>query len=243
MIEQNNLHINNYDGPFDLLLTLVKDKKMDIFSIDISELATAYLAIMSELKDDDIDLASEYLVMAATLLQLKAKLLLEDPNEEKEVQEEKMDLLSQLAEYQQFKMVAEKLREREIKRRDIHIKETSDYFPYQKEQDETQLDGNSNAVKLIEVMRRMFERTNATKLKEVTIEKFDLSPAERREEIILLFKDKNERTFEDIFSVPTMNHFVLTMLTILDMARKQELILEQDEQYSTMRIRKGVMDE
>ena len=240
---QTDLHINNYDGPLDLLLSLVKDKKMDILTIDVSELATAYLSLIDKLKGDDLDLASEYLVMAASLLQLKAKLLLEDPDAKKEVEEETKDLLSQLAKYQQFKMVAETLRENETKRKNIFIKETSDYLPYQNQPDESQLDGNSSAIKLIEVMRKMFERTNAETLREVTVEKFNLSPAERRKEIIVLFDEKEERTFEEIFSVPTMSHFAITMLTILDMSRKQELVLSQDEQESTIIIKKGVINE
>ncbi len=238
-----DFHIENFDGPLDLLLNLVKDKKMDIFAINLIELASAYLELIIDIKDANLDLASEYLVMASSLIQMKAKMLLADPNTEGEVDEEKSDLLSRLVEYHQFKKVAEKLKENEKSRKDLYIKETSDYNEYQDKPDEAILDGNSNAVKLISVMRKMFERTNAEKLKHVTIEKFNLSPADRRIEIIKLFKEKKDVTFNDIFNVPTMNHFVVTMLTVLDMSRKQELVLIQDEQYSTITIEKGEIDE
>ncbi len=243
MENNTDFHITNFDGPLDLLLDLVKDKKMDIFSIDISELATAYLTIIDKIKNDNVDLASEYLVMASSLLFLKAKMLLEDPSLTEEVEEEKSDILNRLVEYHQFKKIAEKLKENEEERKKLYLKETSDYYPYQEKPDEAQLDGHSNAVNLIGVMRKMFERTNAEKLKEVTLENFDLSPAERRIEIIELFKKSKNVTFEEIFNVPTINHFVVTMLTVLDMARKQELTLEQDEQYSKITIMKGDIDE
>lgn len=241
--EELELQIDNFEGPLDLLLSLVKEKQMDLFDIDLAELAESYLKLISSLKETNLDLASEYLVMAATLIQLKAKMLLEDPNTMKQVEAEKADLLKQLSEYQQFKKISQELREKEFKRKNIFIKDTSNYDEFQYEVDETKLDGKSDAIKLIMAMRKMFERTNAKRLRETTIEKFNLSPADRRLELIELFKHKNDISFEDVFSVPSMNHFVVTMLTLLDMSRKQEVILHQDEQFGTISIRKGEINE
>lgn len=242
MQEEVKIQIENFDGPLDLLLSLVKDKHMDIFTIDLSELATAYLNLINQLKHTNIDLASDYLVMAATLIQLKAKMLLENPSQKEEVEKEKKDLLTQLAEYQQFKKISQELRSKEEKRQSIFIKETENYDDYALPVDETRLDGKSDAIKLIMVMRKMFERTNAQKLRETTIAKFHLSPEDRRIEILELFKNGNP-TFEDIFSVPSIEHFVVTLITLLDMARKQEVILEQDDQFGEIRIIKGEINE
>lgn len=241
--EELNLNITNFDGPLDLLLSLVKDKHMNLLEIDLAELATSYLKMIDTLKDQDIDLASEYLVMAATLLQLKAKMLLERPDQQEEVKKEKEDILRQLAEYQAFKTISRELRSREELRKNIFIKETSDLTPFKYEIDESQLDGKSDAIKLIITLRKMFERVNAHKLRETTIEKFNLSPADRRIELIKLFKEKEHVTFEDIFSVPSINHFVVTLLTILDMSRRQEVILHQESQFDEIRIEKGVFNE
>lgn len=241
--EELNLQLKNFDGPLDLLLSLVRDKHMNLLEIDLAELATEYLKMIDVLKDQDIDLASEYLVMAATLLQLKAKMLLERPDQQEEVKKEKEDILRQLAEYQQFKKISNDLRNKEELRKGIFIKAVSNYSPFAYEVDETKLDGKSDAIKLIIALRKMFERVNASKLRETTIEKFNLSPADRRLELIKLFKSKDDVTFEDIFSVPSMNHFVITMLTILDMSRRQELILNQDNQFGEIKIQKGVINE
>ena len=243
MINNNEFNIKNYNGPLDLLVEMIKDKQMDIFDIDLSELATEYVKLISTLKETDIDLASEYLVMAATLIQLKTKKLLEDPNKKQEVKEEEENLLKQIIEHQQFKAIAIDLREKEKNRKGFFIKGTDNYDNYQIEQDETQLDGNSDAVKLIFQMRKMFERINANKLREATIENFNLSPEERRVEIIEMIKNIEKISFEQVFSVPTINHFVVTMLTILDMSRKQELILKQNNQFDTIEIIKGVISE
>lgn len=243
MIDRDiQLSIENYDGPLDLLLELIKEKKMDIFDIDLAELATEYLAIIDNLKNTNIDLAGEYLVMAATLIQIKARMLLEIPND-KEVEEEKSDILSRLVEYQQFKQIAQQLKEKEVLRRNIFIKGPEDYEDYQLPDDPTLLDGHVDPVKLIIQLRKMFERRNAMALRETTIEKFNLSPAQRRIEILDLIKTNPNFGFDEIFSVPTINHFVVTMLTVLDMSRKQELVLTQKEQYGDIIIKKGVIND
>ena len=243
-MEENELKfkLENFEGPMDLLLTLVKEKKMDIHDIDLSKLASEYLKLIDKLKTKNIDLASEYLVIASTLIQIKAKLILNNPEEEKSIEKDKQELLKQLIEYQKFKEISKSLKDKEEQRRDFFIKKTHDYANFKQEEDPSKLSGSSDMIKLIMSLRKMFERVNANRLRQTTIEKFNLSPATRRLQLIELFKQKNP-TFEEIFSVPTLNHFVVTMLTILDMARKQEVILIQEEQFGDIKIRKGVINE
>ncbi len=244
MSDQNNLSINNFNGPLDLLLELIKDKKVDIFDIDLSELATEYVKLIDSLKNTNFDLAAEYLVMATSLIQLKAKLLLENPEEKQEIEKEKAEILRQLIEHQQFKKIAADLKLKEQERSNLYIKTPENYAPFELPHDESKLDGSSDAIKLIIQMRKMFERVHAKRLRETTIDNFNLSPAERRLEIIKIIKNSSLKSlFYEIFDVPTINHFVITMLTILDMSRKQELIIEQDKQFGDIIIKKGVINE
>ena len=243
MIHESNLHLTNYNGPLDVLVELIKDKKLDIFEIDLAELAIDYLRIIQELKTNNIDLASEYLVMAATLIQLKAKMLLDSPELQEEIELERQDLLNQIIEYQQFKKISGILKTNEKKRKEIFIKKPSSYSGFKIEVDETQLDGTMDPIKLIIALRKMFERMHAKQLKETIIEKFNLSPAERRIEILKILKTNETPSFEQIFNVPTINHFVVTVLTILDMSRKQELLIYQNEQFGTIKFKKGIINE
>ncbi len=237
------IQINNYNGPLELLLKLVKTKKMDLLSINLEELANAYLDSINKYSEDDIDNASEYLLMAATLLQLKGKMLLEDPKAKEEVKITKANLIKQLAEYQQFKLIAENLREKESIRKVMFTKESDDYKEYEKPIDPTRLDGSSDPIKMIMILRKMFERTNAQKMRSGTITQVNISPEERAEEIQKLFKGKNELSFEEVFSVPTMAHFVVTLLALLDLCRTQVLMMEQTEQFGPIRIIKRGKDE
>ena len=239
---EHNLNLSNFNGPIDLLLSLVRDKQMNIMDINLIELANEYIKVIDKIKRQNIDLASEYLLMASTLLQIKANTILAPPEINKTVEASKKNLLKKLVERQQFKNVSTILRTKEKERTNIFIKNQSPVGNYQYKIDESHLDGTLDAVKIITSLRRMFERTNANKMRQATITKFKFSPAERRAQIIDLLKKKATLTFEEIFSVPTMNHFVVTVVTILDMARKQELVIKQKNQFSDIWIKRGDID-
>lgn len=234
-----DIKLDDFDGPLDLLLSLVQDKKISVFEINMAELATQYLQIINNLKDSDINIASEYLVMAATLIQLKSKLLLNSPEEKDEVEIEKSNLLQQILEYKQFKEVSRTLKEKEELRDDIFIKEMSNLDQFILEKDNSKLDGTSNPVKLIMILRKMFERRFAQKLALAKLDTFKLTPKDQESYIKNIFDNYENVTFDQIFNLPSLNHFVITLLALLDMARRQIIIIEQDEQFAELRFKRG----
>lgn len=237
-----NFSLNNFNGPLDLLLELIKKKNVDIFEVDLVEVATQYLKIIEDLQEKDIDIASEYLVMASELLYIKARLILALPEEEEEVQEDKNKILRLIAEYQEFKKISLDLKLQELKRKEVFIKKPSNTEAFLKEVDESALDGYGTTSKLIKTLRQMFERNYADKLRKIKLEIFNLSPSERREEIRKIIDQLNSNIipFEKLFIVPSLNHFVITLIAVLDMARKEELLLEQNQQFDEIIIKKGV---
>jgi segregation and condensation protein A len=212
MNQKINLKIKNYNGPLDILFFLIKSKKMDIFNIDLSEIANEYLNYINKIKKINIDLASEYLVMATTLIQIKANILVENKKNVKE-----------------------------ILRQNIFIKNQENLKLFKKKQNKSYLYGNLNLFTLVLQIRKMFERIKLEKLNQTIIEKLNLSPKERRLELLEIIKNNDNLTFEIIFSVPTIEHFSLTLLTILDMCRKQELIIKQNEQFGEIKFKKGMI--
>lgn len=240
----NNLNeytfkINEFDGPLDLLLTLVKDKKMSLFDIDVAELASQYLQIINHLKENEIDIAGDYLLMAATLIQLKAKMVLQEPEVVEEIQQEKESLIKQLVEYQQFKEIKEALKTFQVEREDIFIKKPSNIDDFIIDSDDSRLDGFSNPTKLITVLRKMFERVYAQRLRTTTLETIKLTPSDQFAFIKDLLAKHDVVSFEMVFNQPTIGHFVITLLAILDLARQQQLIIVQDEQFGDITIKKG----
>ncbi|QBF34386.1 segregation/condensation protein A [Mycoplasmopsis phocirhinis] len=234
-----SINIKNFDGPLDLLLALVQDKKKDIMDIDVAELATAYLNIIQNLQDNEIDIAGEYLVMAATLLALKTKMILYTPEEKPEIEEDKREILRRLYEYQQFKEISKALREREELRKLIFIKKPSDIEEFLVDDDKTQLDGTSNPLKLVTILRKMFERTYAQKLRRTKLDHFQLTPQDQIPFILNLFNTHQNVTFEMIFTQPSMNHFVITFLAILVLVKAQRIKLTQDEQFGKIIFERG----
>jgi segregation and condensation protein A len=239
MANKHNFALNNFDGPLDLLLYLIRDKKINIFDIDLLQLAQQYLDYIGKIEDQNLEIASEYLVMAATLIQIKSRALLEQPEDKEILQVDKNKLLQQLAEYHQFKKIKEKLREQELIRKRVFTKDPDDLSEFIRPEDPTQLDGNSDPVKLIMILRKMFERTYAQKQSTGIIDSFNISPEERADEIKLMFRHKNELEFEEIFSVPSIKHFLVTLIALLDLAREQKVVLKQEEQFGVIRILKG----
>ncbi|MGV2392834.1 UNVERIFIED_CONTAM: segregation/condensation protein A [Campylobacter lari] len=238
-----DIKLENFDGPLDLLLALVREKNVDIMSVDVNELATAYLKIIENLQENEIDIASDYLVMAATLLQLKANMILYTPEEKPEIEENKKELLRRLYEYQQIKEISQVLREHEQSRKEIFIKKPSDIDEFLVDDDKSALDGTSNPLKLITVLRKMFERTYAQNLRRTKLDHFTLTPKDQIPYILNLFDANKEVTFEMIFTQPTLNHFVITLMAVLDLARRQIIIIHQDEQFGRLTFEKGPLYE
>lgn len=113
-----NIKIHNFEGPFDLLLHLIKKNEMDIYDIKIYEVTSQYLQYLNEMKEMDLEITSEFIVIAATLLEIKSRLLLpvsksdEDADDKAELDPRK-ELVERLLEYKKFKYIAEILRTRE----------------------------------------------------------------------------------------------------------------------------------
>ena len=115
--------IDEFEGPLDLLLHLIKESKMNIFDIRIEEITKQYLDYIESQEKMNLEIASEYLVMASELLEIKSKMLL--PNKEDEDEEEidpREELVSRLLEYEAYKEITKTLKEKESIRRDIHTK-------------------------------------------------------------------------------------------------------------------------
>ncbi|MCY6370296.1 segregation/condensation protein A [Clostridium ganghwense] len=113
-----NIKIENFEGPFDLLLHLIKKNEMDIYDIKIYDITNQYLKYLDGMKEMDLDSTSEFIVTAATLLEIKSKMLLPKTKKDEESEEEedpRQELVSKLLEYKKFKLVANFLADREKK--------------------------------------------------------------------------------------------------------------------------------
>ena len=224
--------INEFEGPLDLLLHLIKESEMDIMDIEIVKLTDQYLNYINDMEKLNLSIASEYLVLASDLMYLKSKTLLpkkEDQEEEEEFIETKENLINRLLEYKRYKEVTSNLKQLEELRSNIYTKTPSNMKPYQSTSitlnDDITLDDLVKAFKKY-LERKKLEEPLTTKVttKEISIE-------ERRKSIRSILRKKGKVDFFELFEVVTKEYVVVTFLAILEMARKNELTIYQENDF------------
>ena len=235
-----NIHINEFEGPLDLLLHLVKESKMDIYEIKISEIIEQYLDIIHKFQDLNIDLASSYLVMAAELLHLKSKLLLnqtDDEEDEYEINSEE-DLRQKLIDYQRYKDITEDFRVLNEKRNEVYTKDPSNISEYAP--DKVLVNDDITIDDLIKALLEFRKREEMNKPLETKITKRELSVKDRTISIRKILDKKSKVNFIDLFEEFSKDYIVVTFLSILDMSKNNEILLTQENNFDNILIEKRV---
>lgn len=232
-----NFCINDFEGPLDLLLHLIRSSKMDIYDINIESITRQYLDFINSNKDLSMDDMSEYLVMAAELIHLKSKLLLnkndEEYDEEYEFNSEE-DLKNRLLEYEKIKGITDSFKELEEKRSEFYTKLPSDLSEYKNE--EVLNFGESDVDDLINAFELFLSRQKLNKPLNTKIMKKELSVKERTHQIRNILKEKKNCHFEDLFEEYTKPYVVVTFLSILEMAKNNEILIKQDNNFGEISI-------
>lgn len=224
--------LDDFQGPLDLLLHLIKEKEMDLETLEVSVITDQYLAYIDAMDPSQLEAMSEYLVMAAQLIEMKSKLLL--PNEKVELDDEyqqdpREQLIKRLIEYKKYKDVLDDMRECYEYRQTLHTKAPAlmdDYIV-----DTTDLIPDDLEVyDLIRAMQKMFQRKALLTPLESKIARVEISIDERSEQIKQFFRlHKGQRIdFEDLFDEPSKAFFVVTFLSVLVLVNKNELMIEQE---------------
>lgn len=227
--------INDFEGPLDLLLHLIKKENINIFDIKIEDIINQYLLFIEKMKDENLDITSEYLVMAAELIELKSKMLLPNKTEEieEEIEEETNSLINRLLEYDKYKNMTNEFRELESIRNQIYTRESEELLNYSNNDD---IDYGIDLDDLVNAFKKFLEYKESTKPLNTKIEKKEYSVFERCEEIRNKIKSKGILKFEELFEKATKEYIVVTFLAILSMAKKQEISINQDKNFNNITI-------
>lgn len=224
--------INDFEGPMDLLLHLIKKHDMDIFDISIEEITKQYLEFINQMEEMNLNIASEYLIMAAELLEIKSSILLPKKQvEEDEIEEDpKEALINRLLEYKQYKEATKDFKELEELRRNYYTKERENLndFKQQKEVNLDDIDLND----LLEAFSKFLIRKQEEKPLNTKISKKEYSVKERSDEIKKILREKKHVDFEELFEVYKKDYVVVTFLSILNLAKKQEIEIKQEDNFN-----------
>ena len=228
-----DLKLEVFEGPLDLLLHLIKENKMDIFDIEIESITRQYLDYIHKMKEQNLDIASAYLVMASELTLIKARMLLPRPKvdeEETEEEDPREELVARLLEYQAYKEITKTLKENESKRQEIHTKLPENINNYIEEN--TVITGEGSIDLLVDAFKKFLVRKSEEKPLSTKVTMKEITVSSRKLEIKSILKKEKKVNFFKLFPVSTKEYIVATFLAILDMARNKELLIKQEELFS-----------
>ena len=226
--------IDNFDGPLDLLLHLIKEQDIDIYDIKVEEITKQYLDYIKKMKDMNLSIASEYLVMASELIEMKSKMLLPKRkiDEEDEYEEDPREvLIERLLAYKRYKEVTSEFKDLELTRKLVFTKEPVNLSVYAKEE------GNNTDIginDLIEAFNELMKRKALDKPLATKITKKELSVFERVTKIRNILKKRKKVNFEELFEVATKEEVIVSFLSILEMVKKNEINIMQDKNFKSI---------
>lgn len=227
-----NVKIDEFEGPLDLLLHLIKQSNIDIVDIEINQITNQYLEYLNKMEELNINIAASYIVMAAELMEIKSKSLLPIQNEETEEEEEivsKENLINKLIEYQKYKDMTVKFKELEAQRQNIFIKSPEKISNYI--DNKIVNDSDTTIDDLVTAFKNFLDRLDKEKPITTKITNKEYSVKSRKQSIKKILKNKPKVLFTELFSENNTPFIVVTFLSILEMTKEKEIILKQDSNF------------
>jgi segregation and condensation protein A len=236
--QEYEVRLDLFEGPLDLLLYLVNKDEINIVDISVSRIASQYLEYLEMIRELNIDVASEYLHMASTLIRLKARELL-PPGEGEVLEEEegiynREQLIQQLLEYKKFREAANTLKVFESEQYGAFTRGCAEAVESTNDQEEVDL-GNISIFDLLTAFKKILERANdgENEFKHI-VEVDNVKIDDRIEWVIgLLSEHDNEVKFEDLFSGDKRKIvLVVTFMAILELVKMQEICFRQEQNFT-----------
>lgn len=235
------VHLENFDGPLDLLLFFIRRDEIDIYDIPISHITKEYLTTLDQMQQINVGIAGEFIEMAATLMRIKAKMLLPKPQLEEDIEDPRSPLVRQLIEYRRYKDLAEQLEQLSEQR--------SHYFPRSYEVPVPEGDEDPGVylrqVSLYDIAQYFkIAMENKPLISRYELQREDLSLEDQKALILANLDEKGQLKFSVLVSkLETKLELVVTFLAILEMMRNEEIVIVQKELFGEMAIQiRGIQE-
>lgn len=229
------IKLDIFEGPLDLLLYLIKKNEIDIYNIPISLITEQYLEYLDMMRSLNLDLAGEYLVLAATLLHIKSKMLLpvQEEDHDEDESDPRAELVKQLLEYQLFKEAASELENRPLLNRDVFTR--GFLAPAEPDQEDQGMDVELNVFDLVEAFHKIISTLKESEYMEIDAEKMSLS--DRMNEIMERLTEKRNLTFVDLLGEQANRRIMIyTFLAILELMRLRMIRVYQAFSFGVIRV-------
>ena len=223
-----------FQGPLDLLLYLIRKDEIDIYDIPIARITEQYMQYVEMMQCLNLELAGEYILMAATLIRIKAKLLLPRDTDDLEDADPRQELVAALLEYKKFKEASEILREKRLMEERIFTPPAVDGNHKSK----VILSDSTTLYDLLTSFRDVLERIGKDQFYEIQPE--ELTVEDRIRRVIEVLADKDSVAFQELFmDVPRKLVAIMTFMAILELARVHRIMIRQSLPFSEVRVYRG----
>lgn len=238
------VRIDKFEGPFDLLVYLIQNAKMDIYDIRVAEITEQYIAYLKEMGELNVEVSSEFIVLAAVLIRLKSRMLLPRVNEIGEIvidEDPRMELASRLAEYVRTKKIAEMLQERMEANECVHEKPAEDMSIYIDSPDELLKTDIEQFVSAFNAFLQKKKRVADVKKRYQRIKRDRASIEERINYMSMIIKDRVSvgESIDFVRLVPEdadRYDVTLSFMSLLEMIKMQEVDAKQDRNYGNISV-------
>ncbi|MCI8391414.1 MAG: segregation/condensation protein A [Roseburia sp.] len=239
-----------FEGPLDLLLHLLEKNKVNIYDIPIAEITNQYLAYIAEMKRQDLNVVSEFLVMAATLIDIKSRMLLPAPETEEEEEEDpRAELVQQLLEYKMYKCMAYELRDRQMDAERVLFKPATippEVAHYEQPVNLTELMSNVTLARLNDifksVMKKQADKIDPVRSKFGRIEKEEVSLAEKMANLESYCMTHSHFSFRSLLEAQAGKmEIIVTFLAILELMKMGRIFISQEHTFDDILIESKVV--
>lgn len=230
MNQAYQVKIDAFEGPLDLLLHLINQYEIDIYDIPVAEITQQYMNYIHAMKQLELNVASEYLVMAATLLAIKSQMLLpqQEVYDENDtyIEDPREELMNRLIEYRKYKNAAEELKNKELSANQIYTRPPTIFEELQSKNEMVR--GDISIYDMLAALTKVFERKMWDKPLDSKVAQIEIPIEERMDEIIQIVTEANTGVlFDDLFIYESRSHVVTTFIALLELMKKNEIYCEQ----------------
>lgn len=244
-MKEVKIKLDMFEGPLDLLLHLIETAEVDIYQVPIAQITEQYMQVLKEAEEMKMDVASEFLVMAATLLAIKSKMLLpkqevleEDfmMEDEEWFEDPRTELVERLLEYKKYKRLGEVLRQREEERSKVYSRPAMDLAAYTPEVNPVEgLSPDDLLQAFVEALKN-----RETHEPEAKLTREEISVSDRMNEIDSLLLEKGDLLFSSLidWKTVTKEKVITTFLALLELMKLKKIVCYQERMFGDIRVKR-----
>lgn len=240
-MEKYSVRLDSFEGPMELLMHLIEKNKIDIYDIPIAELTEQYIEYLDQFREFNLEIASEFLLMAATLLQIKSRMMLPKPpkvKEEQEYEDPRQELIQRILEYKRYKEVSNVLGDMQAKQERYFTRQPMELPLHHLPPD------NLSMMDLLSAFNNVLAMHQELKIPDALVEPEEFTVPEKMELLLsLLNRHNGKMAFEEAFTSGNRSELITTFLAMLELIKIKSIKVWQEDKFSAIYISIRVGDE